>query len=515
MKNLLLTACLWAISAWAWAQSGTMPLTVDVLDRGVPKKANREFQFIALYYNQLVNSNLAVETPFFQGQVIGRLFGSNTTNTTKSRSTYLEQRFLPFLIYQPKLMNGRVTLRASFEIDWTWGDASYGAAGNQGSAIGADQVNLQTQNIQAEFLPGRRWTINMGLQRMFDNHNNPYRVLFDELTSTGYRLMFWGTDGVGIQVRKDYDFSRFGFQYYQLYENNIQDSDDVVLYMANYEKDLTKKWSQGLSVWYVQDRARGQGGSIGNGLNSALVDLNGGYRFPLGSSNYTADVLWVGTTTNYNANFSRGRHMLTGFLNANFGQVNVRGREDVSIAGLAANLRLGYKYGQTNEDALYADLIYTSGDDGIDDNRFSGVMTGNTWGTPASLYINHGAYLLFPHGNVVNRFVAAVNDISNAGYGLTGGTVNLHRDFIPNKFSGKVGGAYALSQVAPQGGGKHIGTEINARLRYTPKVFMDLELHAAYLNLGNFYDSQAVNGGAAARPNDYWTIFLVYRWLMF
>jgi hypothetical protein len=48
----------------------------------------------------------------------------------------------------------------------------------------------------------------MGLQRMFDNPSNAYRTLFDELTNTGYRLMYWGTDATGINVRYDGDFQK-------------------------------------------------------------------------------------------------------------------------------------------------------------------------------------------------------------------------------------------------------------------------------------------------------------------
>jgi hypothetical protein len=142
-------------------------------------------------------------------------------------------------------------------------------------------------------------------------------------------------------------------------------------------------------------------------------------------------------------------------------------------------------------------------------------MTGNNWGSPVSIFISHGAYILFPHGNVVNRFVSAVNDPSNLGYGVTGAVFNAHKDLIPHKLNAKVGGAFALSNVAPGGGGFNIGQEANFRISYAPKVFMNIELHAAYLWLGDFYDSPTVNGNAASRPANPWTAFIVYRWLMF
>ncbi|HNY09866.1 MAG TPA: hypothetical protein PKO42_08235, partial [Tenuifilaceae bacterium] len=115
----------------------------------IPEKANKEFQFMAFFINQGVTSNIYAQNDFLKGQVVGRLFGGNTTRTSDSlTSAYLEQRIIPFFIYQPKLFNGKATLRASFEIDWTWGDVSYGTGGNFDSAVSGDQVNLQTQNIE-------------------------------------------------------------------------------------------------------------------------------------------------------------------------------------------------------------------------------------------------------------------------------------------------------------------------------------------------------------------------------
>ena len=122
---------------------------LKVFDQALPQKANRELQFLAYFYNQGVTSNFYPRNDFLKGQVVGRLFGQNTTTTSDSLTTrYFEQRIIPFFIYQPKLFDGKAILRASSEIDWTWGDVAYGTGGNFGSAVSADQVNLQTQNLE-------------------------------------------------------------------------------------------------------------------------------------------------------------------------------------------------------------------------------------------------------------------------------------------------------------------------------------------------------------------------------
>lgn len=208
MKTItkLLTVCLIVLSLNVKSQNPS----IRYFEHEIPRKANNELQFFAFFINQGVTSNFYPTSEFLRGQVVGRLFGKNTTTTSDTAtSAYIEQRIIPFFVYQPNLFNGKAILRASFEIDWTWGDVAYGTGGNLGGGISADQVNIQTQNIELELIPWPRWTINLGLQRMFNTPYNPYRTLFDKMTQTGYRLAYFGTDAVGISFRHDRDFARY------------------------------------------------------------------------------------------------------------------------------------------------------------------------------------------------------------------------------------------------------------------------------------------------------------------
>ncbi len=500
----------------------------------IPRKSNKEFQFIAYYFNQAVMSNVYAQNDFLKGQVVGRLFGANTTKTSDTlTSRYSEQRLIPFFIYQPKLFNGKATLRGSFELDWTWGDASYGVGGNFGSAISADQVNLQTQNLELELNPAKGWFINLGLQRMFDTPYNPYKTMFDKMTTTGYRLAYWGTDGVGITVRKDWDYSRAKVGYYKLYENYIQLVDDVSLFELTGEKDVSKKWKVGTSAYYLKDRASGAGGVsiLSQGLNSLLASHNGVYKFSYGDVPYKADIIWLGSYFGRNTEHWLDPWMVTGFVNFNIGMADTLTNKLIpkqgwtratDIFGYAANVRVSYRYGQTLSDYISADIIYSSGDsNGLGDGKYSGVITGNHWGAPGAIFISSGAYLLMPSGNVVNRYSPAIIDISNMGYGLTAATINMSMGIIPHKLTGKIGTAFAASNVQPLGGGYIIGNEFNANLSYSFGPFMNLEIHGAYLVLGDFYDSKQgsygspVNGDSDTRPINPWTAFLVFKWLMF
>jgi len=88
---------------------------VSIFKNDIPKKAEKELQFFAFFINQGVTSNMYPENSLLKGQVVGRLFGANSTRTSDSlASGYVEQRILPFFIYQPRIFNGKALLRASF-----------------------------------------------------------------------------------------------------------------------------------------------------------------------------------------------------------------------------------------------------------------------------------------------------------------------------------------------------------------------------------------------------------------
>jgi len=491
-------------------------------------KANKEFQFLAFFINQGVNSNMYPKASLFNGQLVGRLFGPNSSTTSDSMtSNYFEQRIIPFFIYQPKLFNGKAILRSSFEIDWTWGDQAYGLSGNKGSAINADEVNIQTQNIELELIPAKNVAINLGLQRLFDSPYNPYRTMFDKMAATGYRLAYWGTDAVGVSVRYDGDYQKVKAGYYLLYENNTEADDDVTLSEFVYQRKLSMKWNAGASLYWVRDRGKGQGGVsvFGEGLASTLAAYNGSFVFDM-QKDYKADIFWLGTTFTRNPDFMLDHFQLNGFFNYNLGSAlsNVGNTyvKAADISGFAANLRAAYRYGRTLNDNFSVDFIYATGDpNGIQDKKYTGVITGNSWGMPSNIFIGTGGYLLFPHANVVNRFTPVIADISNMGYGLIGGTMNVAHDFIPHRLNAKAGTAMAISPAQPQGGGRVLGTELNGAVSYNIGPYMSIEMHAAYLWLGDFFDSRddshgsSINGNSATRPVNPYTAFIVYKWLMF
>jgi hypothetical protein len=279
---------------------------------------------------------------------------------------------------------------------------------------------------------------------------------------------------------------------------------------------------------YLRDASEGGGGIgiLGQGPDSQLVEYTGGYRFtvPDDAEVWRGHFLWPGIDTSYNPNFTAGRLGASAFAVGNFGQIvtSIPGQPGdfqklANVLGLAANARLGFRYGRSPADHIVGEVMYTSGDhNGLEDGTYNGVVTGNTWGAPAAIYVSHGAYLLLPHANVVNRFYAAVSDISNVGFGMTAATLGVSYDIIRNKLTARLGGAVARSNIQPIEGGNFIGTEVNGRLSWRIRPLLNLEAHAAYLALGDYFVSPEIVAGLddTGKPRNPWTTFLTLKWLL-
>lgn len=490
----------------------------------VAEKESPELRFIGYWFVRGTVSDIAPTNELLRGQIIGRLFGPNTTNTHARTSSYFEQRFVPMFIYTPSILDGVATFRSLFKIDMTWGDAAYGVGGNVGGGINAGQVNLQTLLANVDIKPGGAdWNVVVGLQRIFDNVRDPNQAAVSTAQTSAYKLGYWGTQGIGISLfykLNPYTLSRFG--YYQLYENIIQENDDVALWMLDIETRIHPLWELGADAWFLWDRGKSAGGIsvLGQGLNSTLAEYNGAVRLNLPTQLYEANILWLGAHTSFNRDFMAGRWWADAFVMANLGTIDtlsLKGNPDKysDIAGVAANAMLSYKYGMTALDKVQLEALFTTGDkNGANDGKMNSVITGNVWGSPTGIYSSHRALLLFPDPQVVNRYYSLVHDISNMGMGVTAGFLNFSRDLIPNRFSAKLGLAAALSNVKPSGGKSFIGSEVNVELRYNIKVFLTLGLSAGYCRLGGFYDSPAVTYDHK-RPKDPWVIFTSLNWLMF
>jgi hypothetical protein len=529
MRSLLALLVI-AVAVPAFAQVPDPVMPPDSLWRGpgegerVDAPIPKELTFIGYSFTRATASNVTPTNDLLQGQVIGRLYGPNTTRTVDRVANYVEQRFVPLFVYRPKILDGYATFRGLFKIDYTWGDVAYGVGNNRGGAINAGQINLQTLMANVDIRPSPRWNVVVGLQRMFDSAEDPNVNTLESFQESGYKLAYWGTQAVGVSAFANVTpatKARLGV--FQLWENLVASDDDVILGMLDVEHQLTPGLEVGLDLWGLSDRAKGRGGIsiLGQGLNSLLAQYNGTTRLVL-PQDYTAALGWIGTRALYNRDFVIGPWWADAFVMSNFGSIERPDQDAVGVFGTAANARLAFQYGRTINDWVAVEGLYTTGDaDGTADGTVNSVITGNAYGSPVGIYTSGRSLLLFPDAQVVNRYYSLVHDIANQGLGVTGLFAGASRDLIPNKLTAKVGAATAFANEAPAGGGSYMGTEVNAELTYDLKVFLTVGIHAAYVGLGDFYDAPSAVYEAPntdpfdERPDNPWVVFTTLSWLMF
>ena len=134
-------------------------------DRAVPAKANKQLQAFVYFYQQNVAMNMAPENDFLKGQIVGRLFGANTTTTSnKFTALYAEQQAIPFSFTPPSIFDGKATLRVRLK-STDLGDVAYGTRVTLDLPSLPTRVNLRHKTLEVELMPAKYWTINVGLQR--------------------------------------------------------------------------------------------------------------------------------------------------------------------------------------------------------------------------------------------------------------------------------------------------------------------------------------------------------------
>ena len=132
----------------------------------IPSRQN--FSLSGTRFTRTTLTNIMPLNDVIQGQVIGRLFGTNSTQTVDRAALYTEQRFVPMFIYTPDILDGYATFRGLFKIDYTYGDQAYGVGNNRGGGLSGGQVNLQTLMANVDLRPpGRNLQRSAGLAAHF------------------------------------------------------------------------------------------------------------------------------------------------------------------------------------------------------------------------------------------------------------------------------------------------------------------------------------------------------------
>lgn len=496
-----------------------------------------EFRFINYFLTRLSVTNMLANPAGLRGVSLGPIGApaGSVVGTTPEAIYYVEQRWIPVLSFAPHFVDGLAQFNAMLEIDFSWGIQSNTAQQNQGGAFNADQLNIQTKNVNVALYPTRnplQLSIVLGTHPIYDNVRDSTRSSVFEIARTGYKLSFVGSDGTGVSA-----FGRLGplrakasFVFLNAGQPKAASEGDpgfefALLGMVDAQYTLQPGTHLGLSAWHLRDDTEGFGDLFSNIVrpgpsSTGLPAYVGTPRFNINRA--TGWVQYFGAFFDHNIDFLHGPFGASGFVMMNVGEYASQAEtvgegqlRQLSVLGGAANLELMYNHGKTTRDVITLEGMFSTSDDDLEDDQYTSAFTMNFYGLPGATWFNHKTLLLFPFTSVVSNYTGGVTDVSNQGAGLMSGILAAKMDLIPYVLNAKIGGAVgfsgaALASLNPEAErGTFIGTEVNAELIWTVRFLMDVGLHAGYMFRGDFYD------GVERVQEDPWGVWTTFTWYAF
>ncbi|MCA9550704.1 MAG: hypothetical protein KC933_11760 [Myxococcales bacterium] len=527
-----------ATPAGAIPPAGPGPYYVDWEERNA-READplpSEFKLINYFFSRVTASNVVGDPSGLKGVSLGPIgpgtTGSQTRVDNDLPAFFVEQRWIPVIQYAPHFVDGLAAFRAQFEVDYMWGQAANAIQNNQGGGFNADQVNIQTKNVNVAIYPTRnpqRLSILIGTQSIYDSIYDPTITSLFDIIKTGYKLTYFGTDATGLSVYGKYGgIWKASFIPLEATQPDKATKDDPRLKFAwlatlDYAYVVQPGTVVGLSFWHLQDATKGKAFAFeglvrGGPASSGLSGFTGTATFNIDEPN--GNVEFIGAHFHHNIHFYNCDFAASSFMMLNVGQYRSQAEttelnQKIDIVGLSANLEGLYNWGKTTNDVVSLETMFVSGDSDPTDGKYKSAFTLNQYGLPGSVWFNHKMLLLFPFTQTVSNYTGAVTDISNQGYGLMTVLGAARWDIIPYTLNLKGGLGYAMSTVRPPdltdgvSRGRTIGLEVNAELTWNIRYLMTVGLHAGYMVPGSFYDG---NDQVAANP---WVMFTTFTWYAF
>lgn len=444
-----------------------------------------ENEFHGMYRFKGVMSNVQNATgPYFA-----------TISDNPQTKTFMEQRAR--LLYSAKASDD-LKLVTHFELDYSkFGDNSYTVGRNNGAALGADQINLETKSIYLDFNLPTTTKVNfkVGMQPWIDSYgglvvnadmagvlasakygdlaNSIGFFRFDDLAG---RTGVTGLSGISGKNTRDFltldskynvtkDF-RVGASYYLL--NDDLDVDNSVLTATS--NATTGRVAKSSITHMVGVNAQAKAG---------IATIDGGLIYQFGNQeNY------IGT----------GK---SGHLSAFGGYVGSKVAAGPGTVNFVAAYTSGDSTPGTGNSNAFQSVQNTTST-GVSENTFYG----------ANLHILlRSKYEITSNGNIIGTS-------NNKNQGMTVGALGYDMKFTDRLYGNANVGFGAVAKTNANSGtadSKYLGTEFNAEVGYKLTENLNASVVGAFLKLGDYYKGQ---GGAKPgdKPNDpfYSTVMLNY-----
>jgi hypothetical protein len=402
----------------------------------------------------------------------------------------------------------------AMEIDSRWGDAAYQVARNQGGALSADSVNIETKNLFLWFKPTANAKYTLGIQGFTDDYMG---------------IILGGADMAGI--RADYNLTKdssLTAGWFLFSDRNVKINDGVYFIPISFKQKMGNN-TLTLALYGLFD----DGGQAGQNLLNAATELNpvvnrvsvtseaGPFGIPAVSPSHKtrlplsyqrARVYYAGV--NFSGKSGNVAYTLYGLYN--WGEINganLQHLNPLTGAPIATTLpRIKKMDVQSYALHAMADIalgagtlrgrvLYVSGGDKNSED-FNGMITGNQYSIGSDLpLLCSDMFILFRTSEDITHSTALLPDVNNNGRGV----FLLYADYnhkLTDKMNFQLGVGYmqandnrvdgnaalALTNTSRYNAGMHMGTEINAQLKYMVDKNMSITGVLAWADLGDYYN---------------------------
>lgn len=419
------------------------------------------------------------------------------TNPAKS-FFYTEQRAR--LKYTGKFSDD-VKLVTQFEIDSRWGDSSQFVARNQGGAMEADSINIETKNIYMEFaLPTLPTKVKAGI------------MPFDD----AYKGIFLGSDIAGMMTTTKLENVTINAGWLRGYDNtNFNGADGTLPQLTavpNGTGKLTGTDNPGrysLDIGILEAKY----------AVSKELSISGSYY--LTYSNLEKSGFNALNTLGVNASYNFGLGTVDGFLlfQAGDNPTNDFGQLGQTVSAFAANVAAKIKAGAGTARGT---VLYATGDDG--QGKVGAFQCVNQLGDGNATSTFSSAQMTMLITNTryaANTDRALINTVTNYNQGVIGAFFGYDLDIDKTFLKTNLGfGAVASDNntFKPKNlakndysNGKYVGTEINAEVGYKISKNLTTSVIAGYVMLGDYYKDTVKNSttGAVQTPDNPWKSMVV------
>jgi len=405
---------------------------------------------------------------------------------TEQTNAYVEQRARAMFQF------GTENVKAVWflESDMLWGDSSAVVGRNQGGALGADSIQIETKNLYLWFkLPDTSLDFTVGLQNQSDDYAG---------------VLWGGADFAGVFINGKYEPVKWKLGWAKLYENATQKTDDATLYQANVYFVPTKDLTVGANFYFLQDDT-GKPGTAG------AAKLNPGDA-ATPPSGYSAKLYTPGVNVTWKA----GPATITGFAAYQWGKFEsvLDNASDIDVKAYMLDARGEMKIGPAN---AFLEGLYISGDDKEDEYNsvigFGDYQGAGTGPGGNSSYTRTRMQIMLASWDTINVSQCIVgcsggeygDSLGLQGRGLWHVAAGANMNLTP-KIKAEANIGYAAAVKLRNGDthtDKSIGTEINAGVNYSIMQGLDFGLFGAYMWLGDFVQDPAPSSSF----KDPWTTY--------